>query len=630
MPIRATSLYNSTATDISNAINGQYDVVKLVSENLDGISAVAAAILAGFDPQDLADVSNTLTQINVELDTKVDKITGKGLSTNDYTDLEKAKLAGIAVGATVNQTDSYLLNRAYHTGTQSLDTTSDSTTRLAMTPTERAKLSGIAVGANAYVHPSLHPVTILDAAGNQNKFVKTDALGAVGWDYVSWSDIQGKPSAYTPAAHEHDMSEISTGSLSAARVTQTTDRNFVTADDLANLAKVVTTDSSGVPNGYAPLDANGKINTSYINDLSTVEVFTPADEASMLLLTSANLGDIAYRQDTEQTYMLVALPSSTLENWKPLNIGAYVLSVNGLTGIVAINTGDIPEGANLYFTDERADARVIALAYTKTEVQTSLPIIGLDIAAGEVVGEGQLAWNADERTVDLGLGSNVVLQVGQEQLIGVRNGSGATIDELTVCMYNGTIGNSGKLTVIPCDASNSDMIVGIATEPIAAGADGFITTFGKIRGVDTRTWAEGTILYVASDGGLTDAVPMTGLRMPIAVVISSSIAGTIFVRVNGLDENAYEPADVAIQTIVQRYGRADKYLAAQDIAAMLYLSGDLVKIQYNDATDNDYEVLNYTSGNLASIEHYVEATLQGTTNLVYTDGNLTSSIFTEA
>ena len=38
-----------------------------------------------------------------ELDKKVDKVSGKGLSTNDYTTAEKNKLAGIAAGAEVNQ-----------------------------------------------------------------------------------------------------------------------------------------------------------------------------------------------------------------------------------------------------------------------------------------------------------------------------------------------------------------------------------------------------------------------------------------------------------------------------------------------------------------------------------------------
>lgn len=40
--------------------------------------------------------------INTALDSKVDKIEGKGLSTNDYTTTEKNKLAGIADGANVN------------------------------------------------------------------------------------------------------------------------------------------------------------------------------------------------------------------------------------------------------------------------------------------------------------------------------------------------------------------------------------------------------------------------------------------------------------------------------------------------------------------------------------------------
>lgn len=42
------------------------------------------------------------TDVQASLDTKVDKVTGKSLSTNDYTTAEKNKLAGIATGAQVN------------------------------------------------------------------------------------------------------------------------------------------------------------------------------------------------------------------------------------------------------------------------------------------------------------------------------------------------------------------------------------------------------------------------------------------------------------------------------------------------------------------------------------------------
>ena len=53
---------------------------------------------------------------------KVDKITGKGLSTEDYSTAEKSKLAGIATGATANATDAQLRDRTTHTGAQAIST----------------------------------------------------------------------------------------------------------------------------------------------------------------------------------------------------------------------------------------------------------------------------------------------------------------------------------------------------------------------------------------------------------------------------------------------------------------------------------------------------------------------------
>lgn len=73
--------------------------------------------------------------------------------------------------------------------------------------------------------------------------------------------------------------------------------------------------------------------------------------------------------------------------------------------------------------------------------------------------------------------------------------------------------------------------------------------------------------------------------------------------------------------------RADRYLSLQDIANMVYTSGDLTKIQYNNATDVDYEVLGYTGGNLITIQHYVGSVLKGTTTLSYTSDNLVSAVF---
>lgn len=48
--------------------------------------------------------------VNIDLSGKVDKVAGKGLSTNDYTTAEKTKLAGIAEGAEVNVLEGIQVN----------------------------------------------------------------------------------------------------------------------------------------------------------------------------------------------------------------------------------------------------------------------------------------------------------------------------------------------------------------------------------------------------------------------------------------------------------------------------------------------------------------------------------------
>lgn len=58
-------------------------------------------------------LQDNLVQIRAEVDEKVDKETGKGLSTNDYTDAEKIKLNGIQRNANYTQIDSTLSKRSY-------------------------------------------------------------------------------------------------------------------------------------------------------------------------------------------------------------------------------------------------------------------------------------------------------------------------------------------------------------------------------------------------------------------------------------------------------------------------------------------------------------------------------------
>jgi hypothetical protein len=72
---------------------------------------------------------------------------GDGTTYKQYSQTEKTKLAGIATGATANDSDANLKNRANHTGTQSADTITDGSTNKVFTSAEQSKLTGIAAGA---------------------------------------------------------------------------------------------------------------------------------------------------------------------------------------------------------------------------------------------------------------------------------------------------------------------------------------------------------------------------------------------------------------------------------------------------------------------------------------------------
>ena len=82
--ISSTSFHPVQNRVIYNALQGKADTADIPTKT-----------------SDLTNDSGFLTQ-HQDISGKVDKVTGKGLSTNDYTTTEKNKLAGIAAGAEVN------------------------------------------------------------------------------------------------------------------------------------------------------------------------------------------------------------------------------------------------------------------------------------------------------------------------------------------------------------------------------------------------------------------------------------------------------------------------------------------------------------------------------------------------
>ena len=110
---------------------------------------------------------------------------------------------------------------------------------------------------------------------------------------------------------------------------------------------------------------------------------------------------------------------------------------------------------------------------------------------------------------------------------------------------------------------------------------------------------------------------------------SGTSSGLIATKVQGaIDEveNRLEVAETVISNV--NLTRADKYLASQNIAKMIYdLEGNLLKVRYNNDVDVDYEVLTYSGENLVNLAHYVNKELKGNTVMTYASDELVSSIF---
>ena len=205
-----------------------------------------------------------------------------------------------------------------------------------------------------------------------------------------------------------------------------------------------------------------------------------------------------------------------------------VFSFNGRDGAVSLLNSDITVAVGKNLTD--------AIKYSEADkVLTDVNKVNLSTDTNLTASAGQITWNPNERTADIGLDNNVVLQVGQETVVLVRNGTSGTIPDGTVVMLTGSVGNSGRLVVAPYDGvSDASLILGIATETIVSNADGFVTSYGKIRGINTSMWSDGDVLYTNGSGlGLT---PTSSLSMKIAVVVHSHTNGTLMVRVNGYSQ----------------------------------------------------------------------------------------------
>ena len=403
-----------------------------------------------------------------------------------------------------------------------------------------------------------------------------------------WNDDHTLTGLGTMAEQDANNVAITGGTMSGVTVT-----GYIPTTEKAQPLGVATLDAGGkVPQSQIPL--MGDLNYQGTWNASTN---TPT------LTSSVGTKGYYYVVDVSGTTNLNGITDWVIGDWAIFNGSIWqkvdntdaVTSVNGQTGAVVLTTTDIAEGTNQYFTTARARTSVSAgtgISYDNATgvITNSSPSLGGDVVGpasatdnaiarfdsttGKVIqnstvtikdngtleavngisfdttptsaptAEGSLSWNPSDGTLDLVMkGGNVVQQIGEEQYYTVRNETGSTIANGTPVMANGVTAGSGRITVIPAIANGSIdelRFIGLTTESITNGINGYVTSFGYVRGLDTRgtpygeTWAEGDVIYVSptTAGYLTNVEPTApNLKIVVAIVITrNQTSGVLLVR----------------------------------------------------------------------------------------------------
>ena len=270
-----------------------------------------------------------------------------------------------------------------------------------------------------------------------------------------------------------------------------------------------------------------------------------------------------------------------------------VTSVFGRTGaVVAVsgdyNTSQVTESTNLYFTQARAIASPITgynpVAGTITASDTILTAINKlsgnisggyvpytgattnvnlgekGITAGYVgfdltptatpTGISTMYWDSAYRTVSLIDGDgDTTLQIGQEERILVHNNTGSTLTDGQVVYVTGSTGNLPSVSLANASSeTTSAATLGVVTEGIANGADGFITVSGMVNGLNTLAFTEGDLLWLSETAGqFTNVKPISPAHLVLIgyVIKRAGGNGSILVKIQNTQELS-ESSDVLI------------------------------------------------------------------------------------
>ena len=318
--------------------------------------------------------------------------------------------------------------------------------------------------------------------------------------------------------------------------------------------------------------------------------------------------------------------------WKNIYGGTPLVSIDNSYRFVSwdetADDGGYVTYTTLYqkmFADIKADTLVTDTARIKN-LQSE--VIHLDITYSDDPADekaGTLTWNSEEEALNITTGLGNVLQVGQELTLHGKNGDTLDLTNGMVVYLSGVSGGRGLLKQAIADSAAQATRLAVVTIPTATvNSDCPVTTFGKVRDLNTSKWAAGTLLYLSADtaGVLTSTPPVfPNFRVLIGVVLRSHANDGILLISPQLD---YTDGVTLVDLCVR-----DTLRVASNSITEISQDGTM-------AGNSDYALITekslvtYVAAQITATPHYGEmATIDNTTATTINDQSVWHSVYND-
>ncbi len=372
----------------------------------------------------------------------------------------------------------------------------------------------------------------------------------------------------------------------------------------------------GANSGVASLDANGKIPSSQLPAIAVTDVFPVADIAARDALTvgagdgEVQEGDVAIVVDASADAAITAGAASYIyggSSWLLLKAGDEVLSVNGQTGVVALDADDINDAATTNkFATAAQLAKIDFLAITQA---VDLDQMESDIATNnaKVSADGSVVTHNDVTNA----GSGIIISAAERtKLDGIE--VLATTDQTGAEIKVAYEAEADTNAYTDAEKSKLAAIEALATAD-QTGAEIKIAYEAE---ADTNAYDDAAVTKLGGVEALADVTDATNVEAAGAVMESDTTTASMSFVIDEDDMSSDLDTKVPTQQSVKAF------VEAQAAAGGNLSSGDIKEASFSGAADTATDLavtgLAFANGTVRSFNALVSVLVDATADLYET------------